>query len=139
MKKIVILFVLTLTLSGCNKGEPVYIPVEAVFRELKPLGKGLEPSCVVESIGDTLRFRIVTRNIRTPAEFRKMKAYIEYQMLYVWVYTTPNDFPPSDMASFGTTHEISFDLLHLKPRSYSLKITINSYGDDPILINHHHK
>jgi hypothetical protein len=135
MKKAVILFVLALTLSGCNR-EPIYIPVEAVFRELKPLEKGAKPSFMTESIGDTLRFRIVTENILTPAEFHSIKAYIDYRILYVKVYTTNHSGFPPPLESFGTMHEICFDLLNIKQGTYGLETEINGYKKGPTSVSH---
>jgi hypothetical protein len=136
MKKTVMWFVWALSLSGCDKGEPVYIPVEIIFRELKPVEKGVEPSFATESAGDTLKCRIVTKDMRTPAELQSIKAYIAYHVLQIRIETTPNDFPPSDLDSFGTMHEISFDLLKLKHRTYRVETVINSHHEERAPVNH---
>jgi hypothetical protein len=140
MKKTVMLFVLTLSLSGCDRGEPIYIPVEMIFRELKPVEKDVEPSFEIEPAGDTLKFRIVTARILKQSVLKSeyTKAYIAYHnRLYIAISASPDppgDFPP-DPDSFGM-HEIRFDLLNPKRRTYTLEISINGHREGPMSVSH---
>jgi hypothetical protein len=139
MKKTVMPFVLILTLFGCGKEELPYIPVEVIFRELKPVEKDVEPSFEIESVGDTLKFRIVTAHIlkQSVLQGEYTKAYIYYNTLYIMISASPDppgDFPPSPDA-FGI-HEIRFDLLNLNHRTYSMETRINGYREGPISVSY---
>jgi hypothetical protein len=140
MKKTVKLFVLILTLSGCDKGEPIYIPVELIFRELKPVENGVEPSFEIEPVGDTLKFRMVTASIlkQSVLQSEYTKAYVAYHnTLHIEISAFPDppgDFPPSPDA-FGM-HELRFDLLNLKRRTYRLETRINGNREGPISVSY---
>ncbi len=128
-KNLVLVCFLVFILSCCSKDNERVYPIHVVNErlipiEIKELNKA-EISMGYKLIGDTLKCKVRTIHIHKNDTIDRVYSEMQKNNLFIKIYSSPNSFCWQD--SCWAAHEISFDLLRIKPDVYRTSIVVNSH------------
>lgn len=128
-KNLVLVCFFVFIFSCCSKDNEEVFPIHVVNKrlipiEIKELNKA-EISMDYKLIGDTLKCKVRTIHIHKNDTIKSIHSEIKKKNIFIKIYSSPNSFCWKD--SCWAAHEISFDLLRIKPDVYMTSIIVNDH------------
>ena len=127
MKKGILFIMLFFFITGCKKeDEVVAIPLSVINTRMTPIEFEMLPSVIsmeTELIADTLKCTILTILINKDDTLKDITSESLKNNLYIEVNSSPNEWLLG--REYWAAHEISFDIVGIKPNISNVVIKIN--------------